>query len=229
MADFCTCGAQLPADARFCHRCGKPQFADPPPEPEYNAEFDYRAGVEHSADDLRAIVSAAPAVIPETPALISFANADAVRAGFYTAIIIWVLMILPVGGAPGLTLKLAVLLGGGFLAVIFYSRRTGQILTVAAGARLGWITGVLFYVIWMLFFTATILLLRDQGGLLEAYKKQLQESNAPADTIKQITEIMQSPEAFGAAMVLMLGVMFIAFTLPMILGGAAAAKALKRL
>src|ERR1700751_3927993 len=24
----CTCGAQLPDDARFCHRCGKPQFED---------------------------------------------------------------------------------------------------------------------------------------------------------------------------------------------------------
>ena len=120
------------------------------------------------------------------------------------------------------------LLGGGFLAVIFYTRRTGQMLTVAAGARLGWITGVLFYVIWMLFFTVTILLLQDKGGLSEAYKKQLQDSNAPADTIKQITEIMQSPEVFGAVMLLMLGVMFVAFTLPMILGGAVAAKALER-
>ena len=101
-------------------------------------------------------------------------------------------------------------------------------LTVAAGARLGWITGVLFYVIWILFFTVTLLVLQDQGGLLEAYKKQLQDANAPADTVRQITEIMQSPEVFGAMMVLMLGLVFIAFTLPMILGGAVAAKALER-
>ena len=25
MPEFCTCGAELPPDARFCHRCGKPQ------------------------------------------------------------------------------------------------------------------------------------------------------------------------------------------------------------
>ena len=228
MADFCTCGAQLPTDARFCHRCGKPQFADPPADPEHNAEFEHRPGIEPSADDLRAIAAAAPGAVAETTTRISFHNADAVRAGFYTAIIIWILMIIPIGGAPGLILKISVLLGGGFLAVVFYSRRTGQMLTVAAGARLGWITGVLFYVIWMLFFTVTILVLQDQGGLMEAYKKQLQEANAPADTIKQITEIMQSPEVFGAAMLLMLGVMFIAFTLPMILGGAVAAKTLGR-
>jgi len=226
VADFCTCGAQLPVDARFCHRCGRPLFADPPPSPEDSSEFHRPPGIEHSADDLRAI--AAAAATPDAPAAISFHNTNAVSTGFITAIIIWVLMIIPLGGLPGMLLRVFVLLGGGFLAVIFYTRRTGQMLTVAAGARLGWITGVLFYVIWMLFFTVTILLLQDKGGLSEAYKKQLQESNAPADTIKQITEIMQSPEVFGAVMLLMLGVMFVAFTLPMILGGAVAAKALER-
>ena len=226
MADFCSCGAQLPDDARFCHRCGKPQRADPPPEPEYHSEFEHPPGIEHSADDLRAIAAAAAPA--EAPAAISFHNANAVRAGFFTAIIIWVLMIIPLGGLAGIFLKIFVLLGGGFLAVVFYSRRTGQLLTVAAGARLGWITGVLFFVIWVLFFTVTIVVLQDQGGLLEAYTKQLQEANAPADTIKQVTDIMQSPEVFGAMMVLMFGVMFVAFTLPMILGGAAAAKALER-
>lgn len=226
MADFCSCGAQLPADARFCHRCGRPLFAEPPPEFEAPPEFVHRPGLEHSADDLRAMAADGPS--PTGPAPISFHNANAVRAGFFTAIIIWVLMIIPIGGVPGMLLKLFVLLGGGFLAVIFYSRRTGQQLSVAAGARLGWITGVMFYVIWILFFTVTILVLQDQGGLMEAYKKQLQETNAPADTVKQITEIMQSPEVFGAMMIMMLAMVFVAFTLPMILGGAAAAKALER-
>src|SRR5438093_11633008 len=38
--EFCTCGAELPEDARFCHRCGKPQREEivveqplPPPPP----------------------------------------------------------------------------------------------------------------------------------------------------------------------------------------------------
>lgn len=223
MADFCTCGARLPDDAQFCHRCGKPQFAPPPPE------FDRPADIEHSADDLRAIASGANLGVLESPGVINFRNANAVRVGFFTAIIIWVLMVIPVGGMAGMFLKLFVLLGGGFLAVIFYSKRTGQMLSVSAGARLGWITGVLFYVIWILFFTVTIVVLQSQGGsLLDAYKKQLEESNAPADSIRQITEIMQSPEMFGAVMALMLVLVFVAFTLPMILGGAVAAKALER-
>ena len=227
MADFCTCGTRLPDDARFCHRCGRPLFAEPPPEVDAAVPGFHRSGeIEHSADDLRAIAAASGQ--PEGPVPISFHNANAVRAGFVTAVIIWVLMIIPLGGVAGLFLKLFVLLGGGVLAVLFYSRRTGQVLTVAAGARLGWITGVLFYVIWILFFTVTILLLQENGGLMEAYRKQLLESNAPADTIQQVTEIMQSPKLFGAVMVLMLGLIFVAFTLPMILGGAVAAKALER-
>lgn len=217
MVDFCTCGAKLPDDARFCHRCGKPQFAEPPPEPE-------PVESPELSPDLRAVA----AEVPDGPAPISFHNANAVRAAFVAAVIIWVLMIIPIGGAAGLLLKIVVLLGGGSIAVIFYSRRTGQLLSVSAGARLGWITGVVFYVIWILFFTVTILVLQEQGGLLEAYRKQLEESNAPADTIRQITEIMQSPELFGAVMLLMLVMVFVAFTLPMIVGGAVAAKALER-
>jgi hypothetical protein len=216
----------LPADARFCHRCGRPLFAEPPPEVTPEIEFHRPANIEHSADDLRAIAASNP--LPAGPAPISFHNANAVRAGFVTAIIIWLLMIVPIGGVAGLMMKIFVLLGGGFLAVVFYSKRTGQHVTVAAGARLGWIAGVLFYVIWILFFTITILVLQDQGGLLEAYKKQLQETNAPADTVRQVTEIMQSPEVFGAMIILMLAMVFVAFTLPMILGGAVAAKALDK-
>lgn len=219
MVDFCSCGASPPADARFCHRCGRPLFDEPAPESDPSED------PESAPETIRDAVAA---TLPAAPAAISFHNANAVRAGFFTAILIWVLMIIPLGGVAGLVLKLFVLLGGGFFAVFFYSRRTGESLTVAAGARLGWITGVLFYVIWILFFTVTILVLQEQGGLLEAYKKQLEDSNANAETIRQITDIMQSPDVFAAMIVLMLAMVFVAFTLPMILGGAAAAKALGR-
>ena len=53
MPEFCTCGAQLPPDALFCHKCGKPQreliapefhvpehaeFAPPPAAPPLSPE-----------------------------------------------------------------------------------------------------------------------------------------------------------------------------------------------
>ena len=41
MPDFCTCGAQLPPDSLFCHKCGKPQrdVIEPEPETGERAEF----------------------------------------------------------------------------------------------------------------------------------------------------------------------------------------------
>src|ERR1035438_4763973 len=36
MADICTCGAQLPPDSLFCHKCGKPQREIETPEIERN-------------------------------------------------------------------------------------------------------------------------------------------------------------------------------------------------
>ncbi|MBM3788107.1 MAG: hypothetical protein FJW30_27505 [Acidobacteria bacterium] len=164
-----------------------------------------------------------------TPAGISFHNANAVRAGFFTAIIVWVLIVLPVGGPLGMLLKLLLLGAGGFLAVIFYTRRTGEILSVASGARLGWITGVLFYVIWILFFTVTLVVVQQEGGgLIEAYRKQLVEAQTPAETMKQMMELMNSPGIFATAIIMMLVLFFAIFTLPMIVGGAVAAKMLER-
>ena len=71
--EFCTCGAQLPPDARFCHKCGKPQYdypvveeAEPEPAPPQ------RGGCGASR---RAAISAD----------ISFHNGLAVRIGFIAA------------------------------------------------------------------------------------------------------------------------------------------------
>lgn len=177
---------------------------------------------------LREVAEASADIVPEGPLPISFHNGMAVRSGFLTAIIVWLLIILPVGGMIGMAIKIFMLLGGGSLAVILYTRRTGEMLSVTAGARMGWITGVMFYSIWILFFTATLVVLQDQGGLLEAYKKQLQDSQAPAATIQQLSEIMQSPAVFGTLMVATLVIVFMIFTLSMTVGGALAAKAMER-
>ena len=228
MADFCSCGAQLPADARFCHRCGKPLFADPPPEPDDISEFQRPPGIEHSADDLRAMAAASAAATPSTPAAIGFHNANAVRAGFITAIILWMIMTIPIGGWAEIVVKGFVLLGGGFLAVLFYSRGTGQVLSALAGARLGWVTGVLFYVIWIIYTTVKVVIEQSRGSLSESLLKQLHESKAPAESIRQMTDIMQSPGSYSTLILLSLAMVFVAFTLPLIVSGAVAAKALER-
>lgn len=133
MPEFCTCGAQLPDDARFCHKCGKSQRAEPPP------------GIEEPVADLTQRVIPPVAVGPATlvtdnsAVTVGFDNPFAVRASLFAASIAVVLDMMPVLNLfPFLWA-----LGAGFAAVMIYKRRTGQSLSVRNGAKLGWITGVL--------------------------------------------------------------------------------------
>ena len=69
--EFCTCGARLPEDARFCHKCGKPQREEPE--------------IEALAREAEPTVEVEAAPIPTAtapPALstIGFRNPVAVRA-----------------------------------------------------------------------------------------------------------------------------------------------------
>jgi hypothetical protein len=126
MPEFCTCGAQLPPDALFCHKCGKPQreivipetvapppvtgFTPPPPA------------------TLLTPLAAAP--LP-----LNFHNRAAVKIALLVA---------------GLATLLSFLLYlnwflAGFLAVFLYRRRTGQVLNLESGVRMGWITGLMTF------------------------------------------------------------------------------------
>src|SRR5260370_41030176 len=113
MHEFCTCGAKLPSDARFCHKCGKPQREEveveqPPAAPIF--------------------VITEPVAKPGAP---SFHNPIAVRVGLFVASITAILcLLLPFGF--GIWLPSA-----GVIAVYLFSRRTGQSLSVRGGERLG--------------------------------------------------------------------------------------------
>ena len=137
MPDFCTCGAQLPPDSLFCHKCGKPQreVMEPEPQPENVAEF---------------VPPVAPPIdtAPPPPAL-NFHNLVAVRIAFVIAPVAFLLSWIP-------ALNLVLWIAAGFLAVFFHRRRTGDLLNVRAGVRLGWITGVIMFAITTLIFFLTI-------------------------------------------------------------------------
>src|SRR4051794_8860906 len=125
MPDFCTCGAQLAPDSLFCHKCGKPQREVAEPE----------------------IVTQPipPPPLPEAPPSpaslpLNFHNPVAVRVAATVALIATLLSWIP-------ALNIILWLAAGFFAVYLYRRRTGVFLNVRAGVRLGWITGVLMFVI----------------------------------------------------------------------------------
>jgi hypothetical protein len=179
-------------------------------------------------DDGTAPSPSAATAKPAGPLPISFRNPLAVRTASLTALLVWLLITIPIGGAFGLLLRLFLLAGGGFLSVVLYARWTGEPLSILSGARLGWITGVLFFVLAILYFTIHLVEQQQNGGILEAWRQQLKESNTPQQDAEELMRILDAPGALPVFMLLTLAIMFGFFTLPMIAGGALAAKMLER-
>jgi hypothetical protein len=202
--DFCTCGAQLPPDARFCHKCGKPQreevlIEEPEPEP------------------LPPRLQPQPAA-PPGPAPIDFHNRMAVRVGFLTAMLASFLNTLVIFACP------LWLISGGFLCVYMYQRRTGQLLTVGNGARMGWITGLFSFTIFTVLFTFSFVMQVRSGELL----KNLSDVPFLQGSAEQLRELFSNPVYLAVNVLLSLVVLFVVFTSLSVAGGALGAKVLSR-
>ena len=196
MPEYCTCGALLPEDARFCHKCGKPQ-----------REEDVAAEQRRAAP---AVVAAAtlPPPVP-APARISLRD----PATLSTALM-----------ATGLTLLLSLVLGplgvlapvpGGFFAVYLYSKRTGHALTMMNAIRLGWIAGVVVFLLTAVFVAVAAGAL-SQPELAQQIREQMTKSAGSSEDVNKILEMLQSA---SGVFLLLLGV-FVTSTMMMGLGGA---------
>lgn len=174
------------------------------------------------ADEIvEAIVAAQPKVVE-----INFRNPVAVRIALITAMLGSVLSSLPIP-PPGLWLLLSLILAG-FLAVFLYTRRTGQALTMVAGARMGWITGLFSFVISTVLFTLSVLMISKKGGFVEFYKDQMQSHMTQQADMEQLLELLQTPAGLAVVLFLTLGMLFILFTVFPTLGGVLGAKVLER-
>jgi hypothetical protein len=207
VTDFCTCGAQLPPDALFCHKCGKLQRDEPLPVPEELAPAPV------------AIVSTQPASPPE----IGFHNSQALRVAFLVGSLAFLLFSLPFP----ILLRLLFLLGAGVFSVYLYSRRSGHRVEIGSGARMGWITGLFCFVIFAVLFAASMavlsVLLRDPATA-DLYRKQMGAMGMTPEMIQQATDLFKSPvQILGTLLSL-----FVTSTLIPALGGALGARLLRR-
>ena len=102
MALICSCGAELPDNARFCHHCGKPQREeDLSPAPE--------------------LAVPAPAAAPDAGPGVNFGNPVALRVALLCGSLSALLNAIPFvsfGCCIWIT-------GAGFLAAYLYARRAG--------------------------------------------------------------------------------------------------------
>jgi hypothetical protein len=205
MPDFCTCGAQLPPDSLFCHKCGRPQreVIAPEPPPERAAEF---------------VPAATPAAEPQPPAL-NFHNLVALRIAFVIAPVAFLLSWIP-------ALNLVLWIAAGFLAVLFHRRRTGDLLNVRAGVRLGWITGVIMFAITTVIFTLTVVPVAANGGIANLFRQQLKNPTDP--NVQEALRMLETAPGMATILLVMLLMLFVFITLLSMAGGALGAKFVSR-
>lgn len=209
MPEFCTCGAELPPDARFCHRCGKPQRDEIVPDV-----------VEPPRVPAAVAVSRAEGAPPPR---LNFHNVTAVRIGLLMASIASLLSALPVLAA-GLVGLVIWWLTAGFLAVYIYRRRTGQFLTVDSGLRMGWITGLLGSTITSVVFTASVVPLIRGGKIAALYQEQFRKMSATDPNVQEALKILESPRGMMFFVIIALLFFFLLITFLCTAGGALGAK-----
>ena len=199
MPEFCTCGARLPEDARFCHKCGKPQRDEP----------------------LLAELEAPPPPPPPMPELPP--AAEPVPIGFHNRVAVQVALFTGVLGFSfsALTGLFAIIFmaGCGFFAVYWYSRRTGQLLSPVSGAYLGWITGMFGSLI-----VVTLMALALKQPEVIGKMKEQWDTYATPETVSQMLQMISSP----ASLSMILAMVFVFLTLLPTAGGAMGAFLLGR-
>jgi hypothetical protein len=201
MAEYCSCGAQLPPDALFCHKCGKPQRELVTPEVEANTYAP-------------ALATAVPPPPPlPQPLPLNFHNPIAVRIALLAAVSATVLFVL-------LPLNW---LGAGFFAVFFYCRKTGFRLDVASGVKIGWITGLIAYCFYAVVFTARLLPDAISGNLGKTFLEQMKNSTLQ-DPVKVQQAAKIATDNPGTVIILLLGMLFVVVTCLSMAGGALGAK-----
>jgi hypothetical protein len=165
MPDFCSCGAQLPPDALFCHRCGKPQrdIVVPetvtPPETELSPSQGFVAPVQNKP--------------------LNFRNPVAIRIALAAAGVATLMSFLPYLNW----------MAAGFFAVFFYRRRTGDPLNMESGVRMGWMTGVLMFAIMAVLLTLSVVFFHAAGGIAAI---QAEFKNAVDPRVIEAMKLLQS-------------------------------------
>jgi hypothetical protein len=205
MPEKCTCGAQLVPDAVFCHKCGRavreivveaePEVSSPVPAP-----------------------AAAPATPPQAEPLppVGFHNKVAVRIASWVAMVAMLLA----GVTPILIVPAWV--AAGFTAVQLYRKRTGEFLNVRAGMTLGWITGVIMFVLGMVSLTLRAIPGIGNGGLAAMFREQLKKS--PDPNVKEFLQMLDTPSGLALLLIVLLPMLFLFITLFSVAGGALGAK-----
>ncbi len=210
--------------ALFCHRCGRPTRPLTAAEEQQQDEPAVaQAPVALPAESAGRLRAAASHLPPE----IGFQNPAAVRVAVMIAALGTLFGLLPVPAVFNVFWKVVTLVAAGFIAVYIYHRRTGDLLSVRAGARIGWMTGICSFVLALILSVAGVLAMSSQGGFASVLRKQLSTASSPGE-LDEMMRVLDSPSGLATLVTVLVMVLFLIFTaLPMI-GGALGAKVLEK-
>lgn len=178
--------------ARFCHRCGRPVFEEPV---EVAAETSPRVNSE-------------PVAIPASELPVTLSNPIAIRVALFISPLTVLASVLPLVNVLFLVWWIA----GGWFAANRYRRLTGSPITVNAGARLGWILGLLSFVGLSAVMAVTYTLMGKQ--IFDEMVKQN----------PQAAEVLNDPSAVVMALLVGLLIFFVAISGACAAGGALCAR-----
>ena len=152
------------------------------------------------------------------PDEISFHNRVAVRVSFLAALLAFLLTAFPLPPFITVIRLLVCFVAAGFMAVYIYKRRTGQIITIRGGARLGWMTGIFSFTIATVLVAGTVL-------SLSAFRDQLVGKNPEVD---QFIRMMDDRATMAGVLLMVLIILFVLYTLLPMVGGMLCVKVLEK-
>ena len=195
--------------ARFCHKCGRPTFD----EPALVVETPPATAVAPPR-----MVLTPPALPPGAQSQVTFGNPTVLRVAFAAAALSIVLDSIPRLGVLFIFWAMA----SGFMAVWLYHRRTGLSLSVSGGAKLGWITGVLAFLISAVLATFAVVVSGDQ--MADEFRRQVTETWSKDPNYPQMLHILENPSTLATVIAFGLIVFFVLMSIASVAGGALGAR-----
>ena len=205
------CGAAVEDGAAFCPQCGAAQI---------------RVAAGENTPATPPLPPGTPGAVQPPAQPVAMPGGDnihwhhGIRAALLAAIIAAVPSSLPV-----LSIGCCVwVAGGAALAVMFYQKRmpAGSVVTAGMGSRLGAVTGLFAFGFWFGLQMLSFAVFHTRGKVREAMLQAMRDSAArnPDPGAQQIIERMSTPAGLATIIVVMIVVMFGAFLVFGLIGGA---------
>lgn len=201
MEQRCTCGVVLPEGARFCHKCGKPQFEE---------------DIARLSAQEQALAPAGHVSLAQSPTAsrIGFGNLRAVLITMGVAALSLVLLCAAAIIAP--LFGPIILCAAGFAAAKFYTRRTIEPLSTGGGAFLGLMTGLWLFLVVAICAAITSVYMASPEG------REIMKAAMPK--MPEVAKMLDDPHRFLMSILEGLIPMFFIATISAAFGGMLAAR-----